>query len=105
MIFINENSLGIVIPKHQQVIQDTFRLELIHQTTKQKFLFNELINTSEQGKLYLFEEDFSQLIDGTYNYYLYTDDELIEEGLLVYGDFENDVKEYQKNNTTIVYEG
>lgn len=105
MIFINEHSLGIVIPKHQQVIQDTFRLELVHQLTKQKFVFDNLINYSEQGKLYLFESDFSQLIDGTYSYYVYGENELIEEGLLVYGDFESEVKEYQKNTKTKAYEG
>ena len=104
MIWINENSLGIVIPKHQQVIQDTFRLELVHQMTKQKFVFDNLTNYSEQGKLYLFESDFSQLIDGTYSYYLYVEDELVEEGLLVFGDFENEVIDYKKNNTTISYE-
>lgn len=105
MIFINENSLGVVIPKHQMVIQDIFRLELVHQATKQKFVFDNLTNYSEQGRLYLFQSDFSQLIDGTYNYYVYGENELIEEGLLVYGDFESEVKEYQKNNTTISYEG
>ena len=104
MIWINENSLGIVIPKHQQVIQDAFRLELVHQMTKQKFVFDNLINYSEQGKLYLFESDFSQLIDGTYNYYVYGENELIEEGLLVFGGFENEVIDYKKNNTTISYE-
>lgn len=105
MIFINNNSLGIVIPKHQMVIQDIFRLELVHQTTKQKFIFDNLTNMSEMGKLYLFQSDFSQLIEGTYNYYVYGEQEIIEEGLLVYGDFESEVKEYEKNNTTISYEG
>lgn len=105
MIFINEHSLGIVIPKHQQVIQDEFRLELVHQTTKQKFVFDNLINMSEMGKLYLFQSDFSQLIEGTYNYYVYRENELIEEGLLVYGDFESEVKEYEKENKTISYNG
>lgn len=47
MIFINENSLGVVIPKHQMVIQDIFRLELVHQATKQKFVFDNLTNYSE----------------------------------------------------------
>ena len=47
MIFINENSLGVVIPKHQMVIQDAFRLELVHQMTKQKFVFDNLTNYSE----------------------------------------------------------
>jgi hypothetical protein len=55
--------------------------------------------------LYSFEEDFSGLLDGTYNYYLYEDDELIEEGLLVYGDFVSPVSEYEKNNKTVSYEG
>lgn len=105
MIFINENSLGIVIPKHTSTIQDAFRLELVHQMTKQKFVFDNLTNYSEQGKLYLFQSDFSQLIDGTYSYYLYVEDELVEEGLLVYGDFESEVEEYQRNNTTKAYEG
>ena len=105
MIWINENSLGIVIPKHTPTIQDAFRLELVHQMTKQKFVFDNLINYSEQGKLYLFESDFSQLIDGTYNYYLYVEDELVEEGLLVFGDFVSPVSEYQKNTITKAYEG
>lgn len=105
MIFIDGNSLGILIPKHISTIQDIFKLELVHQLTHQKFEFDNLTNTSEQGKLYLFESDFSQLIDGTYGYYLYTDDELIEEGLLVYGDFENEVVEYKKSNTITAYEG
>lgn len=105
MIFINENSLGVVIPKHQMVIQDIFRLELVHQTTKQKFVFDNLTNYSEQGKLYLFQSDFSGLIVGTYNYYVYGENELIEEGLLVYGDFESENTQYEKNNTTISYNG
>ena len=105
MIFINNNSLGIVIPKHIPTTQDTFKLELVHQTTKQKFEFDNLTNYSEQGKLYLFQSNFSQLIDGTYNYYVYGEDELIEEGLLVYGDFNSENTQYQKNNTTISYEG
>jgi alanine-alpha-ketoisovalerate/valine-pyruvate aminotransferase len=105
MIFINTNSLGIIIPKHIPTIQDTFRLELVHQLTHQKFVFDNLTNASEQGKLYLFESDFSQLLDGTYNYYLYSEDELLEDGLLVFGDFESEVEEYQKNITTKAYEG
>lgn len=105
MIFINNNSLGIVIPKHQMVIQDIFRLELVHQTTKQKFVFDNLTNMSEMGKLYLFQSDFSNLIEGTYNYYVYGEQEIIEEGLLVYGDFESENTQYEKENKTISYNG
>ena len=82
-----------------------FELRLFHQLTGQEFVFDGLENISTQGKLYVFEEDFSNLIDGTYNYYLYEDDELIEDGLLVFGDFVSPVNEYEKNNKTVSYEG
>jgi hypothetical protein len=42
---------------------------------------------------------------GTYDYYVYGENELIEEGLLVYGDFESENTQYEKNNTTISYNG
>ena len=105
MIFINEHSLSIVIPKHTSIISGKFKLELVHQSTQTKFEFCDLGDLSEKSKLYLFQLDFSNLLDGTYNYYLYADDELIEEGLLVFGDFESEVKEYQKNNSMISYNG
>lgn len=105
MIFIENNTNSVTIPKHQTVLGAEFILKLFHQLTGQEFVFDGLENTSSHSKLYVFEEDFSGLLDGTYNYYLYTDDELIENGLLVYGDFISEIKEYEKNNITKAYEG
>ena len=105
MIFINKHSLGVVIPIHQSTVQDIFRLELVHQTTQQKFVFDNLENTSEQRRLYLFQSDFSQLIDGTYNYFLYDENAIVEEGLLVFGDWEMNNTEYEKDNKTVAYNG
>lgn len=105
MIWIKNNDDLVTIPKHQIALGTEFELRLFHQLTGQEFVFDGLENTSSHSKLYVFEEDFSGLLDGTYNYYLYTDDELIENGLLVYGDFINETKEYEKNNITKAYEG
>lgn len=105
MIWIKNNDDSITIPKHEIVLGAEFILKLFHQLTGQEFVFDELENISTHSKLYVFEEDFSDLLDGTYNYYLYTDDELIENGLLVYGDFVSEVNQYEKNNKTVSYEG
>ena len=105
MIWIKNNTDSVTIPKHEIALGAEFTLKLVHQLTQQEFLFDELENISTQGKLYVFEEDFTNLIEGTYNYYLYSENELIEEGLLVYGDFVSPVSEYQKNTITKAYEG
>lgn len=116
MIWINDESETIQIPRHTGIAGDSYSLTLLNETTRQSFEFPNLSNISTDALLYEFEFVVDENMDeGQYSYMLYAhtviDDQgtevssMIESGLLIYGDYEreeDEVSEYDPEINTII---
>lgn len=104
MVYIDDKSQEIVIPKHVSAIGQ-FELVLENCLTHQTFTYSELENVSSSTLYYQFNLSFSLPI-GEYNYNLRCDNNDIEIGLLTFGDYNRtEVAEYNTNKQYKAYEG
>lgn len=113
MIWINNNSDSIQIPKHTETNGETYNLKLINDTTKKEYVFDHLYDRSDSALLYEFEFTPPALMDeGQYSYYLNgvisTEsgdvENLTESGLLIFGNYQRqtDVSEFTPETNTII---
>lgn len=90
MVYINENSGTITIPKHINVDGSGFTMILTSNMANDVTVVENGGNISTNGMYYKFALDnLNQLNVGEYTYKLYNDsDSVIEEGLLMFGKFD-----------------
>lgn len=116
MIWIDNSTTIIEIPKHSSVEGLRYDLQLVNVITKKEYTFPADVSVSDSALLYKFHVDSVDLDDeGEYEYYLYTyvvveGEEiktLIESGLLVYGDYvrENAPSFEPEANTIVQFNG
>lgn len=112
MIYWKYNDKYIEIPKHYQgITEDAYELELRNNVTNTKFAMTGLVDESDTEALYKFRVTSTNLAEGEYTYRLYNwytdyDKELVEFGLLTFGDyvpenkdkytFYKEIKQYEK---------
>lgn len=90
MVYINENSGTITIPKHINVDGSGFTMILTSNMANDVTVVENGGNISTNGMYYKFTLDnLNQLNVGEYTYKLYDEsDSVIEEGLLMFGKFD-----------------
>ena len=99
MLYIDKNQKIILIPKHANC-SSPFNLTLKHNLTGTVYEFNNLTNSGEMNRNWIFTNcNFSNLQTGEYNYYL-NDTEC---GLLAVVPMNDEPKIYDTEKTIIQY--
>ena len=90
MVYINDNSGTVTIPKHTLPFGDSFTLVLSSNMTNDVTIVNDGGDISTNGLYYKFTlSNLNQLNVGEYTYKLYDEsNSVIEEGLLMFGNFD-----------------
>lgn len=92
MVYINENSGTISIPRHTFNSSGNYTLLVSSNLSDDVILVNNSGNISTNELYYKFAlSDLSLLNVGEYTYKLYYDTKVIETGLLMYGNFNREV--------------
>ena len=92
MIYINETSGTISIPRHNTIGYGSYTLRLSSHLSKDVVLVENSGNISTNSLYYKFTlGDLSNLNVGEYTYNLWNGSEIIETGLLVFGNFDRTV--------------
>ena len=112
MIWINNSTELIEIPRHSDAEGSRYEIKLINVITKKEYAVEVGTSVSDSALLYKFPTtDFPSMDEGEYEYFLsvyvtvegLVEKRLIESGLLIYGDYQRDnVPEYQPESNTIV---
>ena len=107
MIYINENSGTINIPKHTSNNYSEFTLKLYSNISDEVILVEDGANISTNSLYYkLTLDSLDGLNIGEYTYKLISDDVVLETGLLVFGNYERQVIVNNTfNNEKIQYNG
>lgn len=105
MIYVDIDTERVAISRHSYTNLNEYRLILKNNLTGNETVFNGLVDMREFERLYVFEIDMSGLVDGEYNYYLYGNDEVLETGLLQYGNYKKEVISYENNTNIKEYRG
>lgn len=102
MIYIDkDNKIG----KFPKISNDSFsRIRFVNQVSNQEIIFN----TSQTGKNIVYTIDLEPIIDqfveGQYDYYFENNNgDVINSGILQFGDFEPELIEYNTEKNTIQY--
>jgi hypothetical protein len=102
MIYIDKNNK---IGKFPKISNDSFsRIKFVNQVSNQEIVFN----TSQTGKNIVYTIDLEPIIDqfveGQYDYYFENNNgDVINSGILQFGDFEPELIEYNTEKNTIQY--
>lgn len=106
MIFLNEQSQTIKIPRHERTSGGYYALNVTRNLTGEVREFDALDNTSETALFYEFAVDNWLSAYGEYTYELSEDTgKVLEIGIIRYGDFTGEISEYNGNEeTNKVYE-
>lgn len=92
MIYINETSGTISIPRHNTIGDGSYTLRLSSHLSNDVVLVENSGNISTNDLYYKFTlGDLSNLNVGEYTYKLWNGSEIIETGLLVFGNFDRKV--------------
>lgn len=105
MIYIDFNTKSIEIPKHlfiEGANSEQFTLKLENNLTHQITEYHSLTNISMSNRMYEFETTFN-LVVGEYTYSLLIDNEVVEQGLLVFGDYKKETKAYEAKSNIVQY--
>lgn len=110
MIYLDSNTNLIEIPKHQNVFELEFGLQLINTVSNDVFEFPNLTDKADSELLYHFEispELMTSLIDGEYVYKVITKStgEVVEIGLVQFGDYDKSIEQHEKSNKIVQYDG
>lgn len=112
MIWINNSTEIIEIPRHSDAEDTRYEIKLINVITKKEYTIEVGMSISDSALLYKFHVDnLPSMDEGEYEYYLSVfvtiegliEKRLIESGLLIYGDYvRSTVPEFQPESNTIV---
>lgn len=92
MVYINENSGTINIPRHTFNTTDSYTLLLSSNLSNDVILVENGGNISTNNLYYKFALDNLESLNiGEYTYKLYNDSNLVETGLLMFGSFNKQV--------------
>lgn len=97
MIYINENSGSINIPRHT-FTDGYYTLILTSNLTNRIVLVDDKENISTNDLYYKFEISTEELTPGEYTYELYNNEVVIEIGLITFGSYEKSNVEYEAFN-------
>ena len=94
MVYINETSGSITIPRHTFTSGNGYDLVLTSNLSNEVVLVEKGNNISTNSLYYKFGVDsqkISLLNEGEYTYKLYSDDVVLEFGLLTFGNYQREV--------------
>ena len=92
MVYINNQSGTISIPKHAEEFSDNYTMVLSSNISDDVTIVRNGINISTNNLYYKFALDnLSYLNVGEYTYTLYGDSVILEQGLLMYGNFDKSI--------------
>lgn len=97
MIYLNENSGCISIPRHT-FSDGYYTLVLTSNLTNEIILVDDKENISTNDSYYKFEITTDELTPGEYTYELYNNEVVIELGLITFGSYEKSRVEYDTFN-------
>lgn len=101
MVYIHNNVEITQFPKesHKTVTKLVFE----NQITKDKTIMYEPF---VGNYTYVYKVDLSSIMDwfeiGQYDYYFYNEDEIISSGILQFGNYQNQIHEYESDKNTII---
>lgn len=104
MIYIKENSGSINIPKHTHS-SGIYKLLLSSNVTNEIVLVDNENNISTNDLYYKFSINPEGIEPGEYTYKLYSDDVVVEVGLLTFGTYNRSKVEYNPLTNKIQYNG
>lgn len=104
MIYINKTSEEVIIPKI--VFNEPFKLICEHQI-KHNIIELPVVDKASNKTYYTFNIEISEdWVDGQYDYKLLdSEDNILSEGILQFGDYTPNNKNYITSKTTKVYNG
>lgn len=110
MIYIENNTILIQIPKHSKPpLINLFVLKLYNATTQIETFYENIKDEGDLDLIYQFGNlDFSNLINGEYEYSLYdSENNLLETGIIQVGNYKKEHKQYEtkEERTGYVYKG
>lgn len=105
MIYIDKNSEIIVLPK--LVSGEAKELIVEHQISHNRIIIELGEDNTPELNIYTFNIQLGEeWVDGQYDYSLIGElNGCLGQGILQFGDYTQEKKEYQYNNQTIVYNG
>ena len=104
MLYINNNTEIISIPKHIESTLEAHTLHLVNNLANGIDFIIPLEIVAQNDYYYILKINNQNIPTGEYTYYLKSDNTTLESGLLVYGDYIKDVKEYEKTKQDTIYE-
>lgn len=105
MIYINSNTNLVQIPKHIHYEAEDLQsiwFQLENNVTHEIYTYPNLTNKALKTNFYEFELEVDVPV-GEYKYLIMIDGDIIEKGLLVFGDYKKDVNAYKSNTDVIQY--
>ena len=110
-LYINK-SISMVIIDDLMIISNhfdtkltgNFKIILFNKINKESYQFDDLQDQSGNKLIYVFGIDTTDLVEGEYTYSLYVDNQLIETGLAVKGDYSRVTAQHQTINKYKQYE-
>mgnify|MGYP007022357678 CR=1 FL=1 len=105
MIYTNSDTNTVQIPKHIRYEAENLHpisLRLENNVTHEIFEFPNLSNKSKHPNLYEFDLMINVPV-GEYEYMIMIDNEKVETGLWVFGDYKKETHSYKSDKNTIQY--
>lgn len=92
MVYINNQSGTITIPKHKEEFSNDYTMVLTSNMSNDVTIVKDGINISTNNLYYKFALGNNDNLNvGEYTYTLYGDSVILEQGLLMYGNFDKSV--------------
>ena len=102
MVIIDD--LMIISNHFDTKLTGNFKIILFNKINKESYQFDDLQDQSGNKLIYVFGIDTTDLVEGEYTYSLYVDNQLIETGLAVKGDYSRVTAQHQTINKYKQYE-
>lgn len=97
MLYIDNSTQELNFPKYSAT-EGIYELRLKNNTTNQSFVFNNLSDKGNDKFFYVFNQTLDLPV-GEYTFQLVNKENVIETGLLTFGDYSASRQEYNSNKT------
>lgn len=101
MVYFDTNIKEVKFPKVQP--GNINRITFINQTTKEEISITNVLDTSTSNRYYILSFNKDKFESGQYDYKIFSDNEILAQGICQFGDFTPLKKEYNNESKIIVY--
>lgn len=107
MVYVEQFSgEEVIIPRHSPSISRQFDLKLINNLTNEMIVYPNVISTSKNEKLYCFNVNTDELVEGEYTYFVFQKGKNMDTGLLkVFNQQGSEPVTYEINENIVTYNG